>query len=252
MLPSEIPEHHRKAALKQWAGILNVYGGECVKGLFMYPLVALTSRSTQHPIDGHPILGYHKDHYKNLGSSGFWEYENTPYKALRPYSNYEDGSLGEPSGKHSARWNGKERSFLARCAFLYRNPVNWLKRTDPRFHCLIDECDVYWWSDKTNGMQSLPRDGEFPSQIFTENLPRILSDKTNNPETKGWYFVLAVHRETGDFYYGYRSVTLLDDNHVRQVKLGFKIKPEHAGQVQDADDKDKAFTFGFQPKSKID
>jgi len=161
-----------------------------------------------------------------LGSSGLWEYYASTVKFVRCWSNYEDGDLGETSGKQSARCSGNERSFWNRYKWnAFRNPFNMGKRTIDFFRCMIDECNIEYWGDE------------------------VVSDK--DTALSGWQFVKATHRVTGKVYYGYYSVKALPDLKVRVCRLGFKVKPSHANETQDADDKDKAFTFKYQHASEV-
>lgn len=189
-------------------------------------LVALTAkRQHVHPF-GLATEGKHAADYIAAGSSGRWEYCNSPISWLQGWNNLEDGVNGEPSGKHSARCGGKEASWWSRFMWTCRNPYNVGKRTNPLYFCPVNDCILQWWGDE------------------------VITDKA--PVIDGWHFVRAVHRVTGRVYYGYRSVRLRPDGKVRQVTLGFKIKPTHAEQVQDPDDADKAFTARIQFASQPD
>ncbi len=153
-------------------------------------------------------------------------YRASPIPFIRLWSNYEDGDLGEPSGKQSVRCKGNERSFWNRYQWnAIRNGFNMGKRTIPFFHCIVDECEIKAWGDKE------------------------VSDKYAG--MAGWQFTMATHKKTGKTYYGYYSVKDLGENKVRVHRYGFKIKPNHAGEIQDADDKDKAFTVRYQHASEI-
>ena len=221
-----IPKKELAKAALNWAasGIPYFFGwlATYVMGFF----VALTSTNQfVHP-QGKKIFGKHSDKYIAEGSSGEWSYWNSPYKWCRWWNNYEDGTLGEPSGKHSARCAGKERSFWNQYLWTIRNPFNYAKRTIPLFHCKVNDCDIEYW-------------GDFE-----------ISDKEVGQG--GWHFCKATDRNTGKVYYWYRSVRNVGDNKVRVAAIGFKIKPEHALEVQDDDDKDKAFTIRLPVKTNID
>lgn len=193
-----------------------------VLGIF----VAITSRKAESHPQMKPLTSTHKAQYITAGSSGAWEYWNSPYAILRWWNNYEDGTLGEPSGKHSARVGGGERSVWNQYMWTIRNPFNWAKRTLPLFHCPVDDCDIEYW-------------GDFK-----------LTDKVS--DGAGWHFIKARHRVSGRVYYYYRSVKPAGVGYVRQAAIGFKLKPEHALHLQDADDKDKAFTVRLPVKTRID
>jgi|GEM_PF-7106382 len=230
-LPTVIPLDDRKAAIKQWWQVGIPYGGGVLLTYFpMGMLVAATARPSVNHLG--EFYTEHSDEYKMKGSSGHHVYMASPNRFLDPWNNYEDGTAGEGSGKHSARVQGDEYSWWNQYAWTCRNPFNKAKRTSEFFACFVNDCDIEYWGKER------------------------LSDKEDNPSTKGWYFVKATHRGTGRVYYGYRSVTLLkvktgEEPRVRQVNIGFKLKPTHAHQTQDADDLDKAFTLRVQFSSKI-
>lgn len=210
-----------------WLKVLPVLGIGVLLTYFPFGLlVAITSkRQTSHPTNK-SLKGIHTDRYISEGSSGTWEYWNSNVKLLKWFNNYEDGTLGEPSGKNSARVGGKEKSFWSQYKWCCRNALNWKKRTDNFFFCPVDDCDIEYWGDYE------------------------LSDKT--PTISGRQLVKATSRVDGKVYYGYRYVKDLGNSKVRQYQIGFKIKPSHALQVQDADDKDKAFTARLQFSSEAD
>lgn len=226
-LPSTIPAEYRRDAVRQWLSIGRRYfGGMLMTYLGAGLLVALTAkRQYVHPFN-EPTEAVHDADYIAAGSSGRWEYCNSSIEWLQDWNNLEDGVNGEPSGKHSSRCGGKEASWWNRLMWTFRNPYNWAKRTKPLYFCPVNDCDLQWWGDQ------------------------IITDKA--PVFEGWHFCRAVNRETGRVFYGYRSVRLNKDGTVRQVTLGFKIKPSHATVVQDADDADKAFTARIQFASQPD
>lgn len=246
------PMKYVMAACLQCVVVGFVYGICVLLTYFpMGPLVALTARRGESPHGEEPTA--HSDKYIAQGSSGRWEYWTSPLRWIRDWTNYEDGLLGEPTGKHSARVKGKERTFWNIYGWILRNPYNYGKRTRPFFACPVNECDIQWWGT-----------GD-------------VSDK--GPIVSGWYFIRAVHKETGKVYYGYRFVidnsynegprlrlaklSLLISNLFTKEKrnvnetvynavFGFKIKPSHSYTVQDSDDLDKAFTARIQFASKPD
>jgi hypothetical protein len=185
---------------------------------------ALTSKPMTNAFG--EIAQKHDQKYIDQGSSQFWTYMASPIPFIRLWSNYEDGDLGEPSGKQSVRCKGEEGTFWNRYKWLaLRNGFNMGKRTLAFFHCIVEDCDIEYWGDE------------------------FITDKS--PDFYGWQFTVATHRKTGKKYYGYYSVEGLGDNKVRVHRYGFKIKPSHAGKIQDADDKDKAFTARYQHSSEI-
>lgn len=224
MITKKIPLKHKIRATWQWIWVSFILLFAMVGGLFMSLIAAATSKKMKNHIG--EIEQKHRQKYIDQGSSGFWEYYASPIPFVRLWSNHEDGDLGEPSGKQSVRCNGKERKFWNRYYWLaIRNPFNVGKRTIPLFHCIVEDCDIEYWGD------------EFVDDGSTEHA--------------GWNFTIATHRKTRKKYYGYYSVKVLSNTKVRVIRLGFKIKPTHAGVIQDADDKDKAFTMRYQPRSKI-
>lgn len=205
-------------AISQWCGVCTTYLFGWLLTFFpMGLIVAATSKKQKEHPQGKPLTATHSEHYKTEGSSGEWEYYNSNISFARPWNNYEDGTLGEPSGKNSARVRGKERSFWSQYKWTCRNPYNWEKRTNPRYHCMVDDCTIEYW-------------GDFE-----------ITDKSK--DGSGWQFVIATHITTGRKYYSYRKVKVVSDEKVRHTRIGFKIDPDHALMVQDADDKDKAFTI---------
>ena len=211
-------------AVFQWLYVSVALGALCLLGLLVVPFSILTSKRQSNFVG--ELEQAHSARYQSEGSSGWWEYRASDIPFLRWFSNYEDGDLGEPSGKYSASRGGDERSFASRYNWLaLRNPVNMLKRTHPFFHCLVDECAIKYWGDYT------------------------VDDKGFN---WGWQFVKATSLKTGKAYYGYRYTKPLETGYCRQYRLGFKVKPSHAKETQDADERDKAFTLRAQFKSEVD
>jgi uncharacterized integral membrane protein len=220
----EIPLKYRINATFQWVAVLGVLLIAYGAGLFMAFLAVFTAKKMKNAFG--EIEQEHSEEYKAQGSSHLWEYWASPIPFIRWWSNYEDGDLGEPSGKQSARCKGEERGFWNRYHWnAVRNPFNMGKRTLPFFHCIIEECKINAWGDK------------------------VVTDKYKGGG--GWQFTKATHLKTGKVYYGYYSVKQLPTGKVRVHKFGFKIKPSHAGIIQDADDKDKAFTYRYQHASEI-
>ncbi len=225
-LPREVPLRERRAAFCQWWRVGIPFSIGVLATPFVAPLVILTAIPVRNKFG--EFATRHKQHYIDQGASGNHVYMATPISWLDPWNNLEDGLAGEPSGKHSSRVAGKEYSFSSMLAWLIRNPFNKAKRESRFFACFPNGCDFECWGKEK------------------------LSDKNADPLQKGWYFVKATDRETGQVYYGYRSVSNNNNGTVRQVNIGYKIKPSHADQIQDADDLDKAFTLRFQKESEID
>lgn len=216
--------------VKAWVSWIKVLPTLAIGVLLTYfpfgMMVAITSKKqTSHPTNK-PLEQTNSEKYIAEGASGSWEYWNSNVKFLKWFNNYEDGTLGEPSGKNSARVGGNERSFWSQYKWLCRNSFNWKKRTSNFFFCPVDDCDIEYW-------------GSYE-----------LSDKT--PTISGSQLVKATSRVDGKVYYGYRYVKDLGNSKVRQYQIGFKIKPSHAVELQDSDDKDKAFTARLQFRSQAD
>ena len=250
------PKKYILAALFQWLWVGCLYGIGWLLTFFpMGFLVILTARPATSPHGESEAI--HSQKYIDEGSSGKWKYVATAWRFIRLWNNYEDGLLGEPSGKHSARCGGKEASFWNQYMWLCRNPFNQGKRTSRFFACYVNDCDIRYWGT-----------GD-------------VSDK--DPIVPGWYFIRAVDRTTGRVYYGYRYVIANDNNKgirlalakasiavgnlftrltkgkqksihgtVYNAVFGFKIKPSHATEQQDEDDLDKAFTARIQFASTPD
>lgn len=187
-------------------------------------LVIFTARRGVSPFGENGVVEHRAD-YIAQGSSGSWMYFASYIPVIKWFNVYEDGLLGEPSGKHSARVKGREDTFWGMLQWIYRNPFNQFKRTSRFLACWVDECDIEYWGDYD------------------------LSDK--DPVTEGWYLCQATERDTGRVYYGYRYVKLLKSGKVRHITLGFKIKPKHGNETQDSDDLDKAFTARIQFASEV-
>lgn len=223
---NKVPKTELFKAILNWTKTVIPYSVGWLLTLPMGILVAATSRKQSNHPQGKSVDSTHKNEYIRQGSSGNWEYWNSPYKILQPWNNYEDGTLGEPSGKHSARVGGKERSIWNQYLWTIRNPFNYTKRSVPLFFCPVNDCNIEYWGDFS------------------------LSDKVEG--ANGWHFCKAVHRETGKTWYWYRSVKSAGEGKVRVAAIGFKIKPEHALVIQDKDDEDKAFTIRLPVVTKVD
>ncbi len=222
----DVPKSEVVKAILSWIAVAIPYSLGWVATFVMGAFVALTSTQQKVHPQGKKIFSKHSDKYIIEGSSGEWEYSNSDVRILKWWNNLEDGTLGEPSGKHSARVQGKERSFISQYLWTIRNPFNYAKRTIPLFFCPVDDCVIEYWGDYE------------------------VSDKMQG--SSGWHFCKATDQKTGRVYYWYRSVEVVSAAQVRQACIGFKIKPSHAMQIQDADDKDKAFTIRLPVKTNID
>ena len=220
-----IPKKEIVKAIFNWTKVIIPYG---IGWLLTFPMgvfVALTSKKQLDHPQGEPIVDIHSEKYKSQGSSGHWEYWNSPYKILKPWNNYEDGTLGEPSGKHSAREKGKERSFMSQYRWTIRNPFNYAKRSIPLFFCPVNDCKIEYWGD---------------FEIFD-----------NKEGGEGWHFCKATNMKTGRVYYWYRSVKSVGEGKVRVAAIGYKIAPRHGLEIQDKDDLDKAFTVRLPVKTNV-
>lgn len=252
-LAGKIPFSEKMKAIWSIFLVIICYSVPWALTFVLAPLVILTAKRTTNAFG--ETTQPHNEDYIRQGASGIWYYVATAVKWLTPWNNYEDGLNGEPSGKHSARVNGKEESFWARYQWMIRNPFNEGKRTNKFFACFVDQCKIEYWGDE------------------------YLTDKT--PIQEGKYWVRATDLKTGRVYYGYRHVRSNADpkkrpllakiaisvaqlfnkmrgidkdytNTVYNVVFGFKIRPTHAGEVQGKDDKDKAVTARIQFASTPD
>lgn len=222
----KVPKIEIIKAILSWVAVGVPYFFGWVATYVMGIFVALTSKpQTVHP-QGKKTFSKHSERYITEGSSGEWEYWNSNVPLVKWWNNYEDGTLGEPSGKNSARVKGKERSFISQYLWTIRNPFNYAKRSIPLFHCKVNDCDIEYWG------------------VFE------ISDKQGGQG--GWHFCKATDKNTGKVYYWYRSVKNVGNNQVRVAAIGFKIKPAHALIIQDVDDEDKAFTVRLPVKTSID
>jgi len=220
-------------AIWQWTtlGLLS-FAGIFIGLLIVYP-IAITWLKIKYDIfvdRPEPnmfgeLFVQHKDKYKDHGSSGWWEFWNIG-GLFWPWGNDEDGFLGEPSGKHSAREDGEEKSWGAMYRWCMRNPFNNAKRYWAPMRCMIEECDIHW---------------QGKGDIYNQDGELILND--NEPLAQGRYFVMAVHRTTGRKYFSFRRVQQRSDGKVIHILFGFKVKPKHIGESFDDDDKEKGFTF---------
>lgn len=212
-----------KGARLQWLQVGSVSFLLYIVGLIVVPFTILFSKRMANVFG--ETSQEHRDKYIDQGSSGYWYYVGCTVPFLQWFSNLEDGNYGEPSGKHSARSGGKEATFWQQYYWLaLRNPYNYIKRTSPFFYCRVEDCEVTY-------------EGDYE-----------VDDKG---ERWGEQFVTATHKENGKKWYGYRMTKDLGDGKCRQKRYGFKIKPSHNGEIQDADDKDKAFTFRYQYRANI-
>ena len=250
------PVKYILAALWQWTYVGLMFAVVYLLTLFpMGFLVILTAKHTTNHMGESEAV--HSDKYIAEGSSGKWQFWASAVRFIRRWNNYEDGLWGEPSGKHSARVGGKEATFWNKYSWICRNAYNEGKRTSRFFACYVNDCDIQFWGT-----------GD-------------VSDK--DPIKDGWYFIRAVDRTTGRVYYGYRYVVANERNSgirlmivktlmgignllskltggekrtlagtVYNAVFGYKIKPSHATEVQDADDLDKAFTARVQFASTPD
>lgn len=223
----KVPLKYWVAAWLQWISVLIPMSiGVALTYFPMGALVALTSKKQKKHPQGKLLTEKHTDRYIALGSSGQWDYMNSNVSLLKPWNNYEDGTLSEPSGKGSARVSGKERSWWSQYKWLCRNPFNWAKRSSSFFACFVNDCKVEYWGDY------------------------YITDKGLLGE--GWHFVRATNLITGKVYYGYRKVRNNGDGTVYNAVYGFKLKPSHGDIKQSSDDLDKAFTLRIQFASKPD
>lgn len=161
----------------------------------------------------------HRQKYIDKGSSGSWDYIKPKWGWLWAWGNDEDGYLGEPSGKWSANVEGNERTKWNMYLWsAVRNPANNFSRYTSWYGCPVMECDV-----------------EYEGTYY-------LND--NDANATGTQFVVATHKITGRKYYAFRIVwkyPYLD--RVFHVRLGYKLKPSHATDIQDEDDKIKGWAI---------
>ena len=221
-----IPKKEIVKAILSWIVVAVPYLIGWVMTFVMGIFVAITSKKQDEHPQNEAVVSKHSPKYMVEGSSGEWEYWNSDVPFLKWWNNYEDGTLGEPSGKHSARVKGKERSVLNQYLWTIRNPFNYAKRSIPLFYCEVNDCSIEYWGDYE------------------------LSDKEEG--MGGWHFCKATNIKTGKVYYWYRSVKNIGGGKVRNAAIGFKIKPSHAINPQDFDDKDKAFTVRLPVPTNID
>lgn len=254
--PKMPPFKYVLAAVLQWMGVGFILGITVLLTYFpMGFLVILTAKHTKNHMGESEAT--HKQKYIDEGSSGHWQFWASAWRFISRWNNYEDGLRGEPSGKHSASCGGMEHTFWNQYMWLCRNAYNQGKRTSRFFACFVNDCIIESWGT-----------GD-------------VSDKA--PIKDGWYFIRAVDKTTGKVYYGYRYVVANERNEgvrlaivkmligignfigkffgkaprtldgtVYNAVFGFKIKPSHATEVQDADDLDKAFTARVQFASTPD
>lgn len=156
----------------------------------------------------------HDAKYIAAGSSGSWLYATFRDAVLLPWSNYEDGLRGEPSGKWSARRKGKEATWLSMWFWsAVRNPVNYASRVWAFFAVhLADVASIDYWGD-------------------------YIIDKHSSKWIQ-WHMVRTTTLD-GRRYYGFRMK-------VRYLPwlflVGSKVKPIHR-HGDDLDDQRKGCTF---------
>lgn len=237
-------------AILQWLIMAPVMYLGVLITYFVSPLVILTAKPLPQP-QGKPSTSNHSNQYVAMGSSGKWQYLMTDVPVLRWFGNLEDGLLGEPSGKYSASVNGKERKFINKLMWVWRNPFNYAKRNSKLLACYVNDCTVTYKGDYDVNDKVRYGGGSF-----------FVMAKRNNWEMFTW-----------PVYYGYRKVFVWDDvyiyskltkfiskvfgikhsvfrDRVCNITFGYKIKPSHRDHVQDNDDLDKALTFRIQLAKK--
>lgn len=96
---AEIPKLKLLQAVVSWLWVGFVYALALLVTPLVSVVIVLTARKQDsHPL-GEPTSVCHSQKYVVDGSSGVWEYWNSPY--FKWWNNYEDGLLGEPSGRWS-------------------------------------------------------------------------------------------------------------------------------------------------------
>lgn len=138
------------------------------------------------------------------------------------WSNDFDGSLGDKRGWWDAHapFGLGAHHFLSKFIWLaVRNPVNNLRRTD-WFSCPVKDC-------------------------YIDHLgSAVVEDK---PGKGGWQLVEAEHQITEERWYGFYWVHEWNERRALVVRLGFKIKPEHA----DKEEPPKGFTVRLNPWKEL-
>lgn len=245
----------------QWFYLVILSGIGILVGLLLVYPIACVWLKIKHQVLGWPVYPSkfgesattHSSKYRLLGSSGRWSFWNiggVRQDNLNPnwwwlWGNDEDGFLGEPSGKHSARchqnhtlsYSGKlkyliyrllgedlERSWFGMYLWCMRNPFNNAKRYWRPMSCEVEKCKLDWVGNSEHQVDGAP----------------VLDD---NQALEGWYFIRGVNQETGNHYYSFRLVKQRKNGKIIHILFGFKIKPTHAGVDFDADDEQKGFTF---------
>jgi len=209
----------------------------------MGPLMILTAKYGKNEFGEDTVK--HSQKYIDLGSSGVWRYLYNDLPILKWWSNKEDGLLGEPSGKHSARVKGKEETFWNKYMWTIRNPFNYLKRSTRFFACFVNDCVIEYWGDKEVSDKTEGGDGSYLIKATDKNTGKVYYGyrKLVHYDTFGWYMKLKDLFNRVSFLQKYAPML---DNKIYHATFGFKVKPTHADEVQDEDDLDKAFTFRIQ------
>lgn len=220
-------------AFVQWFYLTIISFTGVIAGLVLYPFVFVPCILIKYKILKKPstpnrfgkFQQKHDSDYIQNGSSKLWNYWSLDSKIAWPWMNGEDGSLGELSGKHSARWNGKERSYIAIIGWFIRNPFNNAKRYWDVMNCRPNECSLSWIGEGVRDEKGRP----------------VITDTKKGYD--GWYFVKCVNKKTGRKYYGFRFVKCRKNDKVIHIILGFKIRPSHSDLIVVPDDMDKGVTF---------
>lgn len=197
----------------------------------------------------------HSDKYIAKGSSGTWRFTFSEIPIVKWWCNLEDGQNGEDSGRWSASCKGKEDTFWNRYFWAVRNPFNFYKRTSRRLSCFVDECAITYYGLKNVSDKSL----DSPEGGFLCIAKDLVTKKCFYGaryvffwDNKAWFRLLTT---------GISNVAGLFDKEIvvrnwlegrcLNLSMGYKIKPTHAEEVQDEDDKDKASTIRVQIFSKV-
>lgn len=239
---NKIPSKEWNKAKAQWwrLSVLRLF--PMVLGWFIQPIIIkFYSMKFQTNAFGEPATKYNLLKYPNASPDG-WHFES-----VRPYwkdasffknfiwwfGNDEDGWMGDIRGEWSSMRNGKESSFFNKYWWsAHRNACNNFSRYSKYYACEVNHCTFEYWGD--------------------------YDSPDNKPIVQGWHFVKATDSRNGSVYYGYREVTAYEgffenretsnnpedwDDWAVNKSYGFKIKPEHADNVQNPDDAHKGFTW---------
>lgn len=150
--------------------------------------------------------------------------------------------------------DGRPITNLPRWAWLWGNDFDGLtgdKRgwwaTNTPFGWAVDSfAAMFWWAAIRNPANNMRLLDLFSAPITDATIGyRGSYTVEDKPGMDGWQFVWS--KQDGQCWYGFYAVHCWSDARAFVVRLGFKIKPSHAGTIEPR----KGLTFKINPYKKI-